>query len=206
MANKEEVLAHLHEIKSALIDKDTFFPYNYNALIIWGVIGMVMTLGFPYMIGVSMKQGTIFAVVVMLTGFIIESFLTKRVNENFDLESCTKKQRFIATLYAVSVTFAIVLSALFAKYHIMVPIFMIWIFMCGLADFVVGFVLNIKLFTKAGYIHITTALVLLVVSLFVEDITSMQTPFFYLAQGVTFVLLGVVPMLMGRKLRESTHV
>ncbi len=206
MANKEEVLQHLHEIKSALVDKDTFFPYNYNALIIWGVIGMTMTLVFPYLMAKSTMQGVIFAIVVMAGGFIIESFLTKMVNENFDLESCTKKQRFIATLYGVSVSFAIVMSVLLTQHGVMTPVFMVWIFMCGLADFVVGFVLNLRLFTRVGYLHIASAMVLLIVSLFIEDVRSMDTPFFYLAQGVTFALLGVIPVLMGRKLKESIDV
>lgn len=206
MADKEEVLQHLHEIKSALVDKDAFFPYNYNALIVWGVIGMIMTLFFPYLIADSVVQGAVFAVVVMTAGFVIESFLTKRVNEDFDLESCTKKQRFIATLYAVCVSFSIVISVSLAEHMLMIPIFMIWIFMCGLADFVVGFVLNMRLFTRVGYLLMGSAMALLAVSLFVSDVTSLQTPFFYLAQGVTFALLGVIPVLMGRKLKESADV
>ena len=44
MSEKDEALKHLSEIKSALIDKDSFFPYNYNALIVWGVIGMILTI------------------------------------------------------------------------------------------------------------------------------------------------------------------
>ena len=206
MANKEEVLQHLHEIKSALVDKDTFFPYNYNALIVWGVIGIIMTLFFPYLIAKSITQGALFAMVVMAGGFVIESLMTKKVNADFDLESCTKKQRFIATLYGVNVSFAILLSVLFAKYQLMVPIFMVWIFVCGLAHFVVGFVLNIPLFTKTGYLNIVSAMVLFGITLFVEDVRSMQTPFFYLAQGATFALLGVIPVLMGRKLKERTDV
>jgi hypothetical protein len=206
MSDKDEVIQHLHEIKRALVDKDAFFPYNYNALVVWGVIGMVMTIVFPMMLARSLFSGSLFAAAMMAVGFAIEMSLTKRVNENYDIESCTKKQRFIATLYAVSVGFSILMSLVMAKTALYAPIFMVWIFMCGLADFVVGFVLNLKLFTKVGYLHMASAALLLVVSLFVSDLASMHSAFFYLAQGATFALLGVIPILLGRKLKESFDV
>lgn len=203
MSEKEEALAHLSEIKSALVDKDSFFPYNYNALVVWGVIGMIMTLVMPGLLKSSVLQGTIFSIILMGIGFVVEGFLTKRVNQDYDIENCTKKQHFIATTYTIMTFFAIVLSALLAKYDLLIPVFAIWLFVCGVGDFAVGFVLNIKLFTYTSYIMIGMALLILVLSYFMGDLGSLESPFFYFSQGMTFAVLGVIPIMIGRKLKDS---
>lgn len=203
MSEKDEALQHLHAIKSVLIDKDSFFPYNYNALVVWGVIGTIMTFVMPTLMKTSVMQGTIFSVVLMSIGFIIEGFLTKRVNENYDIESCTKKQRFIASTFTILIFFAIAISALLAKYNLIIPLFMLWMFLCGFGYYVVGYVLNIKFFTFAGYLSMGAAMILFIVSYFTADLGSVDSLFFYFVQGVSFAVLGIVPVLMGRKLKEE---
>jgi hypothetical protein len=203
MSEKDEALQHLSAIKSALVDKDSFFPYNYNALIVWGVIGSVMTFVMPSLIKTSVMWGTVFSVICMSVGFMIEGFLTKKVNKNYDIESCTRKQRFIATTFTLLTFFAIALSALLAKYDLIIPLFVLWMFLCGFGYYVVGYVLNIKLFTAAGYLSMGAAMVLLSVSYFMENLGSVDSVWFYFSQGVSFAVLGVVPVLMGRKLKED---
>ena len=200
---KEEALAHLDAIKSVLVDKDAFFPYNYNALIVWGVIATIMTFVMPPLMKASVLQGTLFSLFMMGVGFAIEAFLTKRVNEDYDIESCTRKQRFIVSTFTLLSLFAVVMSALLAKHDLIVPLFMVWMFLCGFGHFVVGYVLNIRLFTFAGYLSTGTAILLLVISLFMNDPGSLDSIFFYFAQGVTVALLGVIPVLMAFKLKKE---
>ncbi len=203
MHKKEEALEHLSAIKSVLIDKDSFFPYNYNALIIWGLIGTIMTFTMPYLMKHSIIEGTLFSIAMMSIGFFIEGLLTKRVNENYDIETCTKKQRFIASSFTILATFAIIFSAFFAKQDLIVPLFMIWMFTCGFGHYVVGYVLNIRLFTVMGYISIVTALILFIVSIFMIDLGDINSLFFYICQVITFVVLGILPIWMGRKLKKE---
>ncbi len=66
MREKEEALQHLSEIKSVLVDKDAFFPYNYNALIVWGVIGMIMTLFIGVLYKESILYGTLFSIIIRI--------------------------------------------------------------------------------------------------------------------------------------------
>jgi len=40
MSEKEEALQQISEIKSHLIDKQSFFPYNYNACYIMGRVSL----------------------------------------------------------------------------------------------------------------------------------------------------------------------
>ena len=201
--HKKEALAHLDAIKSVLIDKDAFFPYNYNALIVWGVIATIMTFVMPSLMKTSVLQGTLFSIFMMGMGFTIEAFLTKRVNEDYDIESCTRKQKFIVSTFTIQTIFAVVMSALLAKYDLIIPLFMLWMFLCGVGDFVVGYVLNIRLFTFAGYLSTGTAILLLMITLFIKDLGSLDSDFFYFVQGVTVALLGVGPVLIAFKLKKE---
>ncbi len=206
MSEKDKALAHLSEIKSALVDKDAFFPYNYNALIVWGVIGIIMSFVMPSMIVSSLLWGTVLSVVLMGICFIVEGFLTKRVNEDYDIDNCTKRQKFIATTFTILTLFSIILTVLFAKHMLITPLFMIWLFAIGFGDHVVGYVLNIKLFSMNGYLSMASSMILLILSLFVDDLGSIDSVFFYLCQGVSFVMLGIVPILIGLKLKRQDGV
>jgi O-antigen/teichoic acid export membrane protein len=203
MSEKDEALKHLSEIKSALIDKDSFFPYNYNALIVWGVIGMVMTIFIADIYKSSIMWGTVFSLVMMSIGFVVEGFLTKRVNENYDIEDCTKRQKFIMVMFTSITLFGIAFSAILAQSDLIIPIYLLWIFIIGFGDYAVGFVLNIKLFKFTSTLKMSVAIILLVVSYFMGNLGDLSSAFHYFVQGVTFALLGVVPILMGRKLREE---
>ena len=203
MNEKEEALQHLSEIKSVLVDKDSFFPYNYNAVIAWGIIGMLMTLFMGMLLKFSLLYGTLFSLIMMTIGFVIEGALTKRVNAKYDIEDCTKKQKFISVLFTVLTLFAIVLSALLAKYSLFAPAYISWIFISAIGYLALGHILNITLFTTSAYLKITVAILLMAMSVFVEDLGSLNTMFFYLVQSVTFVLLGILPIMIARKLKEE---
>jgi O-antigen/teichoic acid export membrane protein len=203
MNKKDEALQHLSEIKSVLVDKDSFFPYNYNALIIWGVIGMIMTVFMGYLLQESVLYGTIFSTLMIGLGFLIEGFLTKRVNKNYDIEDCTHRQRFIMTLFTALSLFGIVLSAIFAKYNLIIPIYIIWLFLIGVGDFAVGFVLNIKLFKFTSTLKMSVSIALMIICFFISDLGNLNSLFHYFIQGMTFALLGIMPILVGRKLSKE---
>lgn len=203
MSEKEEALQHLSDIKSVLVDKDAFFPYNYNALIVWGVIGMVMSLFMGILLKSSLLYGAIFSIVLMTVGFMIEGFLVKRINQEYDIEDCTKRQKFISIMFGMLTFFAVALSVLLAKYDLIIPAYAVWIFLIGLGNFALGFILNIKVFTLASYLKMSVAILIMVATLFVGNLGSLDSLFFFFVQGVTFALLGVLPILIARKLKKA---
>ena len=203
MSEKNEALEHLKAIKSVLIDKDSFFPYNYNALIVWGVIGTVMTFVMPTLIKSSLLYGTLFSLVMMTLGFMVEGFLIKKVNADYDIESCTNKQKFISKTYTFLTLFAVVLSALLAKYDLIIPLFALWLFLCGMGDFAVGYVLNIRIFSLVSYLSIGTSILLLIGALFATDLSNLSSTYFYISEALSFLLLGIAPMIIGKKLKEA---
>ena len=204
MSEKEEALEHLSAIKSALVDNSSFFPYNYNALIVWGIVGMLLTIFLPYMYEVAIIYGTVFSLVLMSTGFIVEGTLTKRVNKSYDIDDCTKRQRFIVMMFTTLTIFGIALSALLVKYDLMLLVFALWLFLIGVGNHAVGFVTNIKIFHITSCLKMTVSIMIVIAAFFVGDLGNDKSSFFYFAQGATFLLLGVLPIMIGRKLQKDS--
>ena len=203
MSEKEEALQYLSAIKSVLVDKDSFFPYNYNALILWGIIGIIMTLFIGVIYKDSVLYGTVFSIILIVIGLVVEGFLTKKINADYDIDDCTKRQKFIAVLLTSLTLFAIAMSALLAKFDLIIPIYILWIFLMGAGHYSIGFVLNIKLFTFSAYLKMTVSTLLMVGVYFIDDLGDIDSAFFYFVQGISFALLGVVPIMIGRKLKKE---
>jgi hypothetical protein len=201
MSEKNEALQYVKDIKSALLDKDSFFPYNYNALIVWGIIGSIMTFVMPGLIKSSILYGTIFSVVMMSIGFMTEGMLIKKVNADYDIESCTKKQKFISKMYFFLTLFAVTLSALFAKYDLIIPLFALWLFLCGFGDYAVGYILNIRIFSIVSNMSMGTSVLLVVAMLFSADLSNMTSLLFYISEFASFLLLGIAPVVIAMKLK-----
>ncbi len=203
MSEKEEALQHLSEIKSALVDKDSFFPYNYNALIVWGVIGMILTLFMAPLYKESILYGTIFSTVFITIGFMVEGYLTKKVNADYDIDDCTKRQKFIVMMFTTLTMFGIALSSLLAKYDLVLLVFPVWLFLMGVGHYAVGFVLNIKLFQSTSCLMMSMAILMMIGAFFIDGLGEINSTIYYILQGITFVLLGLMPIWMGRKLGKE---
>ncbi len=202
MSEKDEVLQRLQEIKSTL-DDQKFFPYNYNALIVWGIISIVLSLFLLESLKRDLFYGTTFLVIMVVLGFFIEGFLIKRENTSYEIDDCTKKQKFIFWSYLLTSSFGIVVSILLAKHGLLSPIYMLWIFICGLGNFVVGYVINQKLFSVAGYVSMILAIGLMLLSLFVADLGSLDSLFARVAQVAAVFSLGVIPIYLASVIKKE---
>ena len=74
MSEKDEVLRQISEIKSHLVDKETFFPYNYNACHVWSIISVVLTLVMVPAYEQSVVVGTVLSAVLLLWGLLLRGF------------------------------------------------------------------------------------------------------------------------------------
>jgi len=188
---KEEALRQINEIKSHLVDKQTFFPYNYKATYIWAVIATLLTFIMIPMYEASVLQGTIVTFIFITIGFITEGFLTKKVNESYDIEDCTHRQQFIMKSFLMLSVFGIILSMVLASYKLYAPIFLLWLFLCSVGYFSVGFVLNIKRFSQVAQFNIFAATVLLGIGYFIGVLEGKSV---YLSVVQLFVVLGLAIM------------
>jgi hypothetical protein len=106
-------------------------------------------------------------------------------------------------MFTALTLFGVVFTALLAKQAIYLPIYALWIFLCGLGHYAVGFVLNIKLFKLTSALEIGASIALLLGMYFIDDLGNLEATFHYFTQGVAFAMLGVVPILMGKKLQKG---
>jgi hypothetical protein len=199
MSEKDEVLQQISEIKNHLVDKETFFPYNYNACHAWAVIAVVMTFVMLPSYEYSIAFGTGVMFVLVAIGFMIEGVLTKKVNERYDIDDCTNRQEFIMKNFLMIALFLIVLSTVLAMSKLYVAIYLSWLFLISVGYFAVGFVLNIKDFGKMAQFNMVSALVLLSVGAYFELLTTKDSLFMTLTQAVVIFGLAILPSIIARK-------
>ncbi|GEM_PF-1708046 len=202
---RDEVLGHLSDIKSVLDDK-RFFPYDYNALIVWGIVSILLSIFLLPILKSSLMLGMVFLFAMLILAFAIEGLLIKKENVSYDIERCTDKQKFIASCYMLASLFGVVMTLLLAKHELLVPIYMIWIFICGLGNFIVGYTINMSLFTKSGYVSITISVILLAISFGIDDLYNIESIFARVAQFMTILLLGVVPIWQALIIKKECSV
>ncbi len=169
MSEKDEVLKQISEIKNHLVDKETFFPYNFNACHVWSAIAVV---------------------------------LTKKVNQSYDIDDCTRRQEFIMKNFIMIDLFLIVFSAVLAMYELYVPILLLWLALISLGFMTIGFVLNAKDYERLAFFNISMALVLLIVGAsfnLLEDTAWFLT----VVQAVIVFGLAVAPSLLAIKQQKN---
>ena len=209
MSEKDEVLKQISEIKSHLVDKEAFFPYNYNACHVWSAIAVILTLGMVTAYEYSILFGTIAMFLLVSIGFMVEGSLTKKVNESYDIDDCTKRQRFIMMHFLMISLFMIILSAVFATFKLYTLGLLSWLFLISLGYFSIGFVLNIRRFTKMAEFNMILALILSAVGFYFNLLVGDDSLFYTLVQAVVIFGLAVVPTSIAfhqKKLENETKV
>jgi len=203
MSEKDEVLRQISEIKSHLVDKETFFPYNYNACHVWSIISVVLTLVMIPAYEQSVVVGTVVSAVFIVVGFVVEGVLTKKVNETYDIDDCTKKQQFIMKNFIMLSLFAILLSMVLATFKLYVVILLVWLSLISFGQLAVGFVLNVKDFEKISLFNLLVAMSLLSVGIYF-DLLVEQGMFLTLVQASVIFGLAVLPSWVAFRQKKTT--
>jgi len=200
---KEEALEHLSAIRNHLVDKQIFFPYNYNATYVWSVIAIVLSFMMVPMYEHSIMIGTGFVFVLVSIGFISEGLMTKKVNKSYDIEDCTIRQRFIMKNFMMMSGFLIVMSAALASYKLYVPIYLMWMFLISLGYYAIGYVLNIRLFSKMAQFNILLSIILLALATFKGHLVGRDSDCFVLVQAVVILGLAILPAIIAWKQKKG---
>ena len=193
---KEEALEHLSAIRNHLVDKQIFFPYNYNATYVWSVIAIILTFVMVPMYEKSITIGTVVVFVLVTIGFISEGVMTKKVNKSYDIEDCTIRQRFIMKNFMMMSWYLIVMSTVLAMYKLYIPIYLMWLFLVSLGYYAVGYVLNIRLFSKMAQFNISLSIILLSMAAYNEHLVGIESNCFVLVQGAVILGLAILPAMI----------
>jgi len=87
--------------------------------------------------------------------------------------------------------FGIVLSMILAGYKLYVLIFILWLFLCSIGYFSVGFILNIERFSQMARFNIWASTLLLGIGYFIDALEGKST---YMTVVQLFVVLGLTIM------------
>lgn len=196
MSEKDELLEHISAIKNHLVDKQIFFPYNYNATYVWSIIALILTLIMVPMYENSITYGTGVVFVLITIGFIAEGGMTKKINKTYDIEDCTVRQRFIMKNFMMISWFLIVMSAVLAMHKLYIPIYLSWLFLISLGYYAVGYVLNIRRFSKMAQFNIVLSIVLLAIAGYNEHLVGTDSNCFRVVQGAVLIGLAVLPAMI----------
>ena len=169
MSEKEEALNQLNQIHSTLVDKEKFLPYNYNILILWGVISGVLLLTYEEVAKINLLLSVGYILGFVLVGSIVEFYFMKKENKKYDLFTLTKTQKFIETVYGLNTIFGVMLTYLLVSNSLTEYSYIVWIFLLGFSKYVVGFATNLNQFSYTGILSIIVAFILFLATLYGID-------------------------------------
>lgn len=190
---KEEAIRQINDIKAHLIDKQTFFPYNYRATYVWSLISIILIFTTVPLYESNILKGTIVVSFLILVGFVTEMILTKKVNESYNIQECTLRQQFIMKSFLMVALFLIVFSAVLASYKLYVPIFFSWLFLISLVYYTVGFVLNIGRFTQMATFNMFASILLLAIGFINDALVGKTYDYLYVIQIFMVIGLAIMP-------------
>jgi uncharacterized membrane protein (DUF485 family) len=193
---KEEALEHLSTIRNHLVDKQIFFPYNYNATYVWSVIALILTSVMARIYEQSITAGTIVVFLLVAIGFVSEGVMIKKANKNYDIEDCTMRQQFIMKNFMMMSWYLIIMSTVLAMYDLYIPMYLMWLFLVSMGYHAVGHVLNIKRFSKMAQFNIFISIALLAVAAYTDHLVGIESKYFVLVQGAVIVGLAILPAMI----------
>lgn len=200
---KAEALRQISEIKNHLVDKQTFYPYNYNAVYVWSLVILILTFVMIPAYKESIVFGTMTVFILITLGFVSEGLMTKKENANYDIEDCTLRQRFIGKNFMMISLFLIVLSTTFARYELYIPIYLSWIFLISIGYFSVGYVLNIPRFSQMAQLNIFVALFLLAMGGYLENLVGTDSSCIHFVQFYVVLGLAIFPAIIAYQQKKA---
>jgi hypothetical protein len=183
------------------MDSERFMPYNYNMLILWGIVSSILFLTFEGVAKISIIYAVIYITFIFLLFFTIEKYFTSKENEKYDLNKSTKIQKFVESVYTFAVFFAIFLTYIFVTNDMLFYSYIVWIFLIGFSDYIIGFILNNIYFTIVGMINMVLVFAILTLS-FVFGIELFEQYIKYIA--VLFSSFGCI--YLGIKSKKKLNV
>jgi hypothetical protein len=200
---RAKALEHIDQIKSHLIDKQAFYPYNYNAIYVWSSVAVILTFVMipAYEESQLLGSGVLFALISL--GFVVEGLMTKRVNASYDIDDCTSRQRFIMKNFLMLCLFLLVLSATLASYRLYIPIYLSWIFLISIGYFAVGYVINIPHFSHMAQLNIAVSMLLFVMGSYMGHLVGDSSLCIYLVQLYTIVGLSLFPAIIAYRQKRA---
>ena len=169
-------------------------PYDYRALITWGVISSFLFTFSQSILSFSIILGTIFIVFFVFFGLFIDYKLTKKENLLVEINSFTSMQILIFKITISIFVFLSLFSILSLKINEYSFIYILWIFLIGLFSLILSFLTSTKIYDIHSKILILTSVFLLFLSLFFSSqfISLLSQILCIIEIGFGYILIGIL--------------
>lgn len=203
MNEKQEALDQINRIKASLVDSQKFVPYAPNALIMWGVVtGFLFLFTQNVIVSFGIFSGALFLAFFIGLAAFIEYRMVSKVNQKYEIEVLTQKQKFIESIYIFKSIFTILMTVALAKLEAYNLIYPIWVFTVGFTSFIAGYVLNQKSFTYHGIASALLAGVMVLLVLLIPQGTY-DIALSYLFRFSALLLMGGGYIWLGLNMKKE---
>ena len=176
-----------------MVNKE-LIPYDYRALIIWGVIASFLFTFSQSILSYSFILGIIFVLSLISLGLIIDYKLTKKQNLLVKIESLTSMQILIFKITISIFLFLSIFSILSLKINEYSFIYILWIFSIGLFSLILAFLTSTRIYDIHAKILIFTSILLLLLSIFLSSqLISLASQILCIIEiGLGYIFIGIL--------------
>jgi len=169
-------------------------PYDYRALITWGVIASFLFAFAQSILSFSIILGIVYILFLISFGLFVDYKLTKIQNLLVEINSFTSMQILIFKITISIFVFLSLFSILSLKINEYSFIYILWIFLIGLFSLILSFLTSTKIYDIHSKILILTSVLLLFLSLFFssEFISLLSQIFCIIEIGFGYILIGIL--------------
>ena len=176
-----------------MANKD-LIPYDYRALITWGIIACFLFSFAKSIILFSLVFGVVFIVSFISFGLIIDYKLTKRQNLLVKIKGFTSMQILIFKITISIFVFLSIFSILSLKINEYSFVYILWIFSLGLFSLILSYLTNSNIYNLHAKVLILSSVLLLLLSIFLstKQISLYSQILCIIEIGFGYILIGIV--------------
>ena len=173
---------------------NNLIPYDYRALITWGVIASFLFTFAQKLLSFSLFLGIVLIVFSISIGLLIDYKLTKKQNLLAKIHSFTSMQILIFKITISIFIFLTIFSVLSLEINEHSYIYILWLFLIGLFSLILSFLTNTNIYNIHAKILISSSILLLLLSIFLgSELISLLSQIFCIIEiGFGYILIGIL--------------
>ena len=176
-------------------------PYDYRALIAWGIIASLLFTFSQKILFYSLSLGSILIIFFLFLGLIIDYVLTKKQNLLLGFKSFTSMQKLIFKVSISIFIFSTIFSILSLTINEYSYIYILWLFLIGIFSMVLSFLITTNIYNIHSKILIISSILLLLLSMFLEkEVLSLISQLFCIVLiGFGYILIGILKYIESKR-------
>lgn len=176
-----------------MVNKE-LIPYDYRALITWGVIASFLFTFAQNILSFSLILGISFIILSISFGLFIDYKLTKKQNSLAKMNTFNSMQILIFKITISIFIFLGIFSILSLRINEYSFIYILWIFLIGLFSLILSFLTNTNIYNLHAKVLVLSSILLLLLSIFLSsELISFLSQILCIVEiGFGYILIGIL--------------